>query len=132
MSSFELVIRISANDVHYGGNLVAGAYLMKLFGDAITGLSATLDNDEGLLSSWDKVRFLAPVYPGDFVKVRAQICEQTRLRRFVEVSAFRCIRSISSDTSDVELVVSEECVATAKGVFVVPYSKVKRTKKDLD
>lgn len=132
MSSFELVVRTSVKDAHYGGDVVAGAYIMELFGDAVTGLSAMTDQDEGLLANWDKVRFLAPLYPGDFVRVVANIERHTRLRRFVTVSAFRCIRKAHSTPSHVEPVSPEECIATAEGIFVIPFTSMKMDKKEAD
>ena len=48
--SFESVIRLrmSSHDAHYGGNLVDGALILKLFGDAVTELLIRHDGDEGL------------------------------------------------------------------------------------
>ena len=51
--SFESVIRVrmSSHDAHYGGNLVDGALILKLFGDAVTELLVRHDGvveDAGL------------------------------------------------------------------------------------
>lgn len=113
-------------DAHYGGNVVAGARILQLFGDAVTGLSAVQHGDEGLLSRWDEVRFLKPVHPGDFIRVDAEVVKTTKLRRFVAVSAWRTIRGLSSETSEAESVEPAECVAEANGVFVIPYAKARR------
>ena len=40
------------SDAHYAGNLVDGAYSMKLFGDVATELCIRTDGDEGLLASY--------------------------------------------------------------------------------
>ncbi len=46
---------------HYGGNLVDGAYVLGLFGDAGTELSIRTDRDEGLFAAYSDVQFRAPV-----------------------------------------------------------------------
>lgn len=130
MSTFELIVRTSVKDAHYGGDVVAGAFIMQLFGDAVTGLSAMSDQDEGLLSNWDQVRFLAPLYPGDFVRVVAHIERHTRLRRFVTVRAFRCIRNTHTSPSKVEPVSPEECIATTEGMFVIPFNSLQSKNKE--
>jgi len=59
-----LRVRVGAEDVHYGGGLVAGAYAMKLFGDLATEATIRLDGHEGLLRAYEDVEFLAPVAAG--------------------------------------------------------------------
>ena len=44
-----LRVRMSQADAHYGGNLVDGARILALFGDAATELLVRHDGDEGLL-----------------------------------------------------------------------------------
>ncbi len=66
-------LRLGAEDAHYGGNLVDGAHMVHLFGDAATELLIRLDGDEGLFCAYDKVEFLAPVYAGDYVEVYAEL-----------------------------------------------------------
>ena len=66
--SVELRVRLSAADVHYGGNLVDGAHGLELFGDIVTELAVRTDGDEGLFAGYEKVEFLAPLYGGDFVR----------------------------------------------------------------
>jgi hypothetical protein len=56
-----LRVRISANDVHYAGELLDGAHIMKLFGDVATELTIRYDGDEGLLRAYENVEFLKPV-----------------------------------------------------------------------
>jgi 3-aminobutyryl-CoA ammonia-lyase len=50
---------------HYGGNLVDGAYVLGLFGDAATELCIRSDGDEGLFAGYDSVEFTAAVQAGD-------------------------------------------------------------------
>ncbi|WP_102867111.1 hotdog domain-containing protein [Pseudovibrio exalbescens] len=117
---FTISVRLSASDAHYGGGIVDGAHILKLFGDAVTGLAALQDGDESLLQNWESVEFLRPTRPGDFITVRARVTRQKRLRRFVEVEALRTVRSTNSGSSSVEAVHPPERVATARGLIVVP------------
>ena len=61
----ELRVRLSAADVHYGGNLVDGAHGLELFGDVVTELAIRTDGDEGLFAGYESVEFLAPLFGGD-------------------------------------------------------------------
>jgi 3-aminobutyryl-CoA ammonia-lyase len=56
-----LRLRVGAEQAHYGGGLVDGAFLLKLFGDAATELLIRRDGDEGLFRAYASVDFLAPV-----------------------------------------------------------------------
>ena len=69
----KLRVRMSNHDAHYGGNLVDGARILGLFGDAATELLIINDGDEGLFRAYEKVDFLAPVYAGDFLEIHAKI-----------------------------------------------------------
>ncbi len=64
------------SDAHYAGNLVDGAYSMKLFGDVATELCIRTDGDEGLLASYSDVQFLAPIRAGDVLEIS---CAVTRV-----------------------------------------------------
>ena len=64
------------SDAHYAGNLVDGAYSMKLFGDVATELCIRTDGDEGLFASYSDVQFLAPVRAGDVLEIT---CTLTRV-----------------------------------------------------
>ena len=66
-------VRMSAQDAHYGGNLVDGARIMALFGDVATELLIRLDGDEGLFKAYEMVEFVAPVYAGDYLEVTGEI-----------------------------------------------------------
>ena len=44
----------------YGGNLVDGAYVLGLFGDAATELCIRSDGDEGLFASYSDVQHRRP------------------------------------------------------------------------
>lgn len=94
-----LKMRMSQMDAHYGGNLVDGAKILGLFGDAATELLIRNDGDEGLFRAYEKVDFLAPVYAGDFLEVEAIILEQGNTSRKME---FKCYKVITPrpDISD--------------------------------
>lgn len=126
MDMFSIIVRMSMADSHYGGGVVAGARILELFGDAVTGLTAAKDGDEGLLSSWDSVRFLKPVHSGDFIRVEARIVKSTSLRRLVEVTAHRFIRGGGETASTAAPVEPAECVAEAEGVVVIPWSVARK------
>ena len=60
---------VAYSDAHYAGNLVDGAYSLRLFGDVATEMCIRTDGDEGLFASYSDVQFLAPVRAGDVVEV---------------------------------------------------------------
>ncbi len=114
-------LRMSAQDAHYGGNLVDGAKMLALFGDVATELLIMNDGDEGLFVAYDKVEFLAPVYAGDFIEAVGEIVEQGNSSRKMVFEAKKVIApraDISASAADVleEPVV----VCRAEGTCVVP------------
>jgi 3-aminobutyryl-CoA ammonia-lyase len=78
---------MSQADVHYEGNLVAGARILGLFGDAGTALSLERDGVEGLLAGYSSVRFLKPVLAGDVVEVNATVESVGRTSRQMRFEA---------------------------------------------
>jgi hypothetical protein len=46
-----LRVRIGQEEAHYGGNLVEGARVLKLFGDIVTEIAIITDGDEGCSSA---------------------------------------------------------------------------------
>lgn len=122
-----LRIRMSARDAHYGGNLVAGARILELFGDLITDLAIQEDGDEGLFRSYEGVDFLAPVYSGDFIEARGKIVKLGNTSRRCEFEAHKVI-SVRPDINDSAADVLKEplLVCRAVGTTVVPKDK-KRT-----
>lgn len=119
-----LRVRMSARDAHYGGNLVAGARMLELFGDLITDLAIQHDGDEGLFRSYDDVEFLAPVYSGDFIEARGRIVKVGNTSRRCEFEAYKVIR-VRSDINDsaAELLKEPILVCRAIGTTVVPKDK---------
>ena len=123
-----LRVRISANDVHYAGNLLDGAHVMKLFGDVATELTIRLDGDEGLLRAYENVEFLEPVYGGDFLEVVGKIVKVGNTSRKIIFEAFKIISSSNdaSQESACDLLESPILVAKAVGTSVVTKNKQRR------
>ncbi|MGQ9599418.1 MAG: hotdog domain-containing protein [Anaerolineae bacterium] len=117
-----LRLRISAHEAHYGGGLVDGARLLQLFGDAATELCIRHDGDEGLFRAYQEVEFLAPVYAGDYLEVRARIVETGRTSRRMIFTAHKVIQAAYGPGSEsaAEVLAEPQLVARASGVCVVP------------
>ncbi len=118
--SASLRVRLSQADAHYGGNLVAGAKLMELFGDVATELCIRSDGDEGLFAGYSNVEFLAPVSAGDFVEARGEIIRTGNTSREMTFEAVRYARQrpgVSDSAADI--VDPPELVARATGTCVV-------------
>lgn len=115
-----LRVRMAQTDVHYGGNLVAGAKVMEIFGDLATELAIRHDGDEGLLAGYERVEFLAPVYAGDFLEATGRILRVGTTSRTCE---FECRKYIQTryELSDSAADLLEQPVVTtrATGTFVV-------------
>src|ERR1700730_2995328 len=97
-------VRLSANDAHYGGQLVNGAHMLSLFGDLATELAILCDGDEGLLVGYEKIEFLAPLFAGDFIEATGRIMKIGRTSRRMEFEARKVIAArpdISPSAADV-------------------------------
>jgi 3-aminobutyryl-CoA ammonia-lyase len=115
-----LRVRMSAADAHYGGNLVEGAHVLKLFGDVATELAIQCDGDEGLLAGYEKVELLAPIFAGDFIEATGRIVRMGRTSRTIEFEARKFIvprPDISDSAADV--LATPVIVARAIGTTVV-------------
>lgn len=127
----KLRVRISANDVHYAGELVDGAHIMQLFGDVATELTIRFDGDEGLLRAYEKVEFLEPVHGGDFLEVVGKIVNVGNTSRKIIFEAFKIISSSQDKTQESACGVLSPPILVAKaiGTAVVARDKqrVKRT-----
>src|SRR5437868_5520943 len=116
----ELRVRLSAADVHYGGNLIDGAHGLEIFGDIVTELAIHTDGDEGLFAGYEKVEFLAPLYGGDFVRARGTIVRMGTTSRTVDLELWKEI-SARPDLSDSAADYLDEpvLVTRARGTYVV-------------
>ena len=115
-----LRLRLSQADAHYGGNLVAGARLMELFGDVATELCIRNDGDEGLFAGYSSVEFVAPAYAGDFVEARGEITHLGNSSREMSFEVVRYARP-RPDVSDsaADLLTEPQVLARATGTCVV-------------
>lgn len=121
-------LRLSQDDAHYGGELVAGGRLMELFGDVATELCIHLDGDEGLLAGYSSVEFLLPVHAGDFVEATGKVIHTGTTSRRMEFVILRYARprpDISDSAADV--LATPEIVARAVGTCVVKKDRQRRS-----
>ncbi len=123
-------LRMSAQDAHYGGELVAGATVLALFGDVATELAVRHDGDEGLLRVYENVEFLAPVYAGDFIEATGKIVQVGNTSRKIEFVATKVISpDKASGPSAADVLAEPIVVARATGVTVVLKDRQRRTKR---
>jgi 3-aminobutyryl-CoA ammonia-lyase len=122
-----LRLRMAQTDAHYGGNLVAGAKLMELFGDVATELAIRTDGDEGLLAGYESVEFLVPVFAGDFLEVTGQVVRMGTSSRKVEFQATRyATPRYEVNDSAADLLEEPIIVARATGTYVVKRDRQRR------
>ena len=124
-------VRIGAGDAHYGGQLVDGAHMLKLFGDVATELLIRRDGDEGLFRAYDSVDFLAPVRAGDFIEARGRILEEGNSSRRMEFEAWKVIAprpDISESAADV--LDEPVLVCKATGTCITP-KQIKENKRGI-
>ena len=121
-------VRLSANDAHYGGQLVNGAHMLSLFGDVATELAIRCDGDEGLLAGYENVEFLAPLYSGDYVEVTGRITKTGRTSRRIEFEARKVI-TVRPDIGDSAADVLDPpiVVGRAIGTTVVKAERQRKT-----
>jgi 3-aminobutyryl-CoA ammonia-lyase len=117
-------LRMSQLDAHYGGNLVDGARILALFGDAATELCIRHDGDEGLLRAYESVELLAPTHAGDYLEVEAELVHVGNTSRKMRFEARKLIRP-RPDLSDsaAEALAEPVVVCRAIGTCVVPKDK---------
>ena len=117
----ELRMRLSAADVHYGGNLVDGAYGLGMFGDVATELCIRTDGDEGLFAGYDSVQFLAPLRAGDVVEATATLTRiGTRSRGVSFELRVVCRATPDKGASAAEVLTTPVIATQATGTVVVP------------
>jgi 3-aminobutyryl-CoA ammonia-lyase len=122
-------IRMSANDAHYGGQLVNGAHMLSLFGDVATELAIICDGDEGLLVSYENIEFLAPLYAGDFIEAYGRITKIGRSSRRMEFEARKVIAARPEISDSAADVLSQPIVVgRAVGTTVVKTERQRKTR----
>src|SRR5437773_11923822 len=107
-------IRVGSEDAHYG-TIAAGAFVMELFGDLATEITVRSDGDEGLLRAYERVEFLSPVRPGDFLECRARLVRRGATSRTFEAEAWKVITT-RQDVSESAAEVLPEPVLVARAV----------------
>ena len=109
------------SDAHYAGNLVDGAYSLKLFGDVATEMCIVTDGDEGLFASYADVQFRAPVHAGDVIEIQATVVRVGSRSREIDFEVRVVGRGTPERGASAAEVVDPPVVATtARGVVVVP------------
>lgn len=116
-------LRIGMEQAHYAGNLVDGAFMLKLFGDVATELLIRHDGDEGLFRAYDSVEFLAPVKAGDYIEARGEIISVGRTSRKMRFEAVKVIELIegAQPPSQAHVLAEPVVVCRASGTCVVPF-----------
>ncbi len=122
-----LRLRLSQADAHYGGQLVDGARILALFGDAATELLVRHDGDEGLLRAYESVEVLAPSHAGDFLEVEAELVRVGDTSRGMRFEARKVIAPRPDLTdSAADVLEPPVVVCRAAGTCVVPRDKQRR------
>lgn len=124
-------MRMSAQDAHYGGNLVDGAKMLQLFGDVATELLIKLDGDEGLFKAYSMVEFKAPVFAGDFIEAYGEIIHIGKTSRKMRFEARKVIvpRPEINDSA-CEVLTEPIVVCVAEGTCITPIDKQRQAGKD--
>jgi len=115
-----LRVRVSHADIHYGGTLVAGSHILRLFGDLATELTIHYDGDEGLLRAYESVEFLAPVRGGDYIEASGTIVAVGSTSRRMVFEAQKVITCEGPFPSSARILDPPVLVARAVATSVVP------------
>ncbi len=110
------------SDAHYAGNLVDGAYSLKLFGDVATEMCIVTDDDEGLFASYSDVQFKEPVRAGDVLEIVCELVKVGTRSRGLDLSVLVVARGNPSDDQPgaAEILDPPLVATTATGTVVVP------------
>jgi 3-aminobutyryl-CoA ammonia-lyase len=110
------------SDAHYAGDLVDGAYSLKLFGDVATEMCIRTDGDEGLFASYSDVQFLAPVRGGDVLEITCTLTRVGTRSRTLDLAVHVVARGApTTERPGAAAMLTERLVATtATGTVVVP------------
>ncbi len=110
---------VAFSDAHYAGNLVDGAFALKLFGDVGTNLSIEQDGHEGLFAGYSSVEFLEAVHGGDVVEAEARLVTKGTRSRTVDFE-LRVICRASDQTGRSEVLSPPLIAVRARGTAVIP------------
>jgi 3-aminobutyryl-CoA ammonia-lyase len=123
---FKLIVRIGWDDAHYTGGLVAGGYLMELFGDAATVLMQKYDGDGGLLAAYESVEFLAPIYAGDVIEIEVKLINVGNTSRKFECIARKILQQMDMGPNPSSAVFFETPIIVGKAVGIGVVRKEKQ------
>ena len=116
-------VRLSQADAHYGGDLIDGARVLRVFGDLATEIGIRTCGDEGLLSEYSSLRFTAPVRPGDFIEATARLKRRSRLRCLIEFEAHKVIASrYDRSPTAAEVLDPPDVVCRGEATLVLPWA----------
>jgi 3-aminobutyryl-CoA ammonia-lyase len=110
------------SDAHYAGDLVDGAYSLKLFGDVATEMCILTDSDEGLFASYSDVQFQQPVRAGDVLEIVAELTRIGTRSRTLDLSVTVVARGAATAERPgaAEMLEPPLVATTATGTVVVP------------
>jgi 3-aminobutyryl-CoA ammonia-lyase len=110
------------SDAHYAGDLVDGAYSLKLFGDVATEMCIVTDGDEGLFASYSDVQFREPVRAGDVLEVSCTLAKVGTRSRVLDLVVTVVARgaATSARPGAAEVLDPPLVATTATGTVVVP------------
>jgi 3-aminobutyryl-CoA ammonia-lyase len=115
-------LRMSTADGHYAGGLVDGARILQLFSDAVTEGLIRNDGDEGLMRVMN-AEFVAPVWCGDYIEIRATLIKTGNSSRTFECTAHKLIELGGPHDSSARVLSDAQLVTKAVAVAVVPLEK---------
>jgi len=116
-----LRLRVGEEDVHYAGGLVAGSYVLGLFGDMGTEICTRYDGDESLLAAYNMAELSSPISAGDFLEISGWISKVGNTSRIIDLEAHRYIKVVGTPhESSTDYLTEPELVAKAQIVAVVP------------
>ena len=122
-----LRLRLAQTDAHYGGNLIAGAKMLEIFGDVATELCIRYDGDESLLAGYEEVAFLQPVFAGQFIEARGRIVAVGNTSRKIEFEAYRYAEPrLDLNDSAADMLEEPVLVTRAVGTCVVPKDRQRK------
>lgn len=117
----KLRVRLGLADTHYGGHLIPAATIMRLFADCTTEIGIRDNGRPGLLAAYENATFLAPLYAGDYVEIRAAVISRGRRSRRIRIEAWREVRAPTPDAPGPYVVLDKpELIAHAEMVSVAP------------
>ena len=110
------------SDAHYAGDLVDGAYSLKLFGDVATEMCILTDGDEGLFASYSDVQFRAPVRAGDVLEITCEVTRVGSRSRDLALAVYVVARgAATAERPGAAAFLADPILATtATGTVVVP------------